>query len=146
MKTSCSKSAAEQLKMEIGDFAVVRWSKPSGDYIMNFYQPKEVLCKTTKFGGHTRCPRGRGRAEGGRVGLPPSWKPRVLPGLLLIFLFFLNITKRRNIAIKTVLESVYLPYHIPIPFRSLKRSESVPYVFLQGYDFNNIGFNIYGIT
>ena len=24
--------------------------------------------------------------------------------------------------------------------------ESVPYVFLRGYGFNNIGFNIYGIT
>ena len=66
---------------------MVRWSKPSGDYIMNFYRLKEVSCKKTESGEHMRCPRGRGRAQGGRARLPPSWKPRVLSGLLLIFLF-----------------------------------------------------------
>ena len=57
---------------------------------------------------------------------PPSWMPRVLSGLLLIFLFFLNIPKRRKIAIRIVLELVYLPYHVPIPFWSLKRSGKCP--------------------
>ena len=42
------------------------------------------------------------------------------------FSIFLNIPKQRNIALKTVLESVYLPYHISIPFRSLKRSGKYP--------------------
>ena len=38
------------------------------------------------------------------------------------FLKFLNIPKLIKIAIGVVLESVYLPYHIPIPFRSLEHS------------------------
>ena len=42
------------------------------------------------------------------------------------FPIFLNIPKRRKIAIRTVLESVYLPYHIPIPFWSLKHSGKCP--------------------
>jgi len=77
----------KQLETKTEDICVIRWSKPSGDYIMNFYRPKEVSCKKTESGEHTRCPRGRGRAQGGRAHPPPSWKPRVLPGLLLIFLF-----------------------------------------------------------
>ena len=32
----------KQLKTKTGGIVVVRWSKPSGDYIMNFYRPKEV--------------------------------------------------------------------------------------------------------
>ena len=62
------------------------------------------------------------------------------------FPIFLNIAKRRKIAIRTVLESVYLPYHIPIPFRSLKRSGKCPLCIPLGYGFNNISFNIYRIT
>ena len=42
------------------------------------------------------------------------------------FPILLNIPKRRNIAIRTVMESVYLPYDAPIPFRSLKRSVKCP--------------------
>src|SRR3990170_966349 len=49
-------SGRKQLKTKTGDFAMVRWSKPLGDYIMNFYRPKEVLCKKTESGGHTRLP------------------------------------------------------------------------------------------
>ena len=52
----------KQLKTRTWDFCVIRWSKPSGDYIMNFYRPKEVLYKKTESGEHMRCPRGRGRA------------------------------------------------------------------------------------
>ena len=63
-----------------------------------------------------------------------------------LFSIFLNIPKRRNIALKIVLESVYLPYQIPIPFWSLEHSGSVPYVFLRGYGFNNISFNTDRIT
>ena len=78
----------KQLKTRTEDNCVIRWSKPSGDYIMNFYRPKEVSCKKTESRGHTRCSRGRGHAQGGRACPPPSWRPRVLPGLPLIFLFF----------------------------------------------------------
>ena len=39
------------------------------------------------------------------------------------------------------MELVYLPCHIPTPFRSLKRLESVPYVLLRGYGVNNIMFD-----
>ena len=62
------------------------------------------------------------------------------------FSIFLNIPKWRKHAISTVLESVYLPYHIPIPFRSLKHSGKCSLCIPPGYDFNNISFNIYRIT
>ena len=78
----------KQLETKTKDICVIQESKPSGDYIMNFYRPKYVSCKKTESGERTRCPRGRGRAQGGRACPPPSWRPRVLPGLLLIFLFF----------------------------------------------------------
>ena len=48
--------AMEQLGTKPEDFAMVRWSKSTGDYIMNFYRPKEVSCKKTESVGHTRCP------------------------------------------------------------------------------------------
>ena len=64
-------SGRKQLETKTEDICVVRWSKPSGDYIMNFYQPKEVSCKKTESGERTRCPRGRGRAQGvGRASHP----------------------------------------------------------------------------
>ena len=43
-----------------------------------------------------------------------------------LFFYFSKYSKRRKISIRTVLESVYLPYYIPIPFRSLKRSGRCP--------------------
>jgi hypothetical protein len=46
----------KQIETRTGDIAVVRWSKPSGDYIMNFYRPKGVFHKKTESGGHTRWP------------------------------------------------------------------------------------------
>ena len=125
------KSAAGQLETKKRDFCVIRESKPPGDYIMNFYRPKYVTCKKTESREHTRCPRGRGRAQGGG---PATHTPRrlVLPRLLLIFL---NIPKRRNITIKTVLESVYLPYHIHIPFQSLKHFGKCPLCIPPGLRF-----------
>ncbi len=80
--------ACPQLKIKTRDFCVIRESKPLGGYIMNFYRPKYVSYKKTEFREHTRCPRGRGRAQEDRACPPPSWGPRVLPRLLLIFLFF----------------------------------------------------------
>ena len=87
MMPGLDNSGRKQLETKAEDICMVRWSKPSGDYIMNFYRPKEVSCKKTESGGHTRCPRGRGHAQGGRARPPPSWMPRVPFGLLLIFLF-----------------------------------------------------------
>ena len=54
----------KQLETKTEDICVIQESKPSGDYIMNFYRPKYVTCKKTESGEHTRCPRGRGRAQG----------------------------------------------------------------------------------
>ena len=105
----------KQLETKTDDICVVRWSKPSGDYIMNFYRPKEVSCKKTESGEHMRCPRGRGRAphpRGRLVSFPDYF----------LFSYFLKYSKTEKITIRTILESVYLPYHIPIPFRSLKHS------------------------
>ena len=69
MMPSLENSGRKQLQTKIAQnenrrFVMVRWSKPSGDYIMNFYRPKEVSCKKMESREHTRCPRGRGRAQG----------------------------------------------------------------------------------
>ena len=50
----------KQLETKTEDNCVMQESKPSGDYIMNVYRPKEVSCKKTESGEHRRCPRGRG--------------------------------------------------------------------------------------
>ena len=121
----------KQLETKTEDICVVRWSTPSGDYIMNFYRPKEVSCTKTESGEHTRCPRGRRRAQGDRVHPPPSCPFRTAS----YFSIFLNIPKRRKNAIRTVLESVYLLYHIPIPFRSLKCSGKCPLCIPPGLRF-----------
>ena len=42
------------------------------------------------------------------------------------FLFFSNIPKRRKFPIGKVLESVFLPNHIPLRFRSLKQADKCP--------------------
>ena len=123
--TYCSNLQQKQLKTKTEDICVIRWSKPLGDYIMNFYRPKEVSCKKTESGEHTWCPRGRGRPGG--LGAPSTLVAASCPSRTIsYFPIFLNIPKWRNIALKTVLESVNLPYHIPIPFRSLKCSRKCP--------------------
>ena len=50
----------KQLETKTEDICVIRWSKPLGVYIMNFYRPKYVTCKKTESGRHMRCPRDRG--------------------------------------------------------------------------------------
>ena len=60
-KTSTPNLLQKQLKMKIGDFAVVRWSKPSGDYIMNFTDQR-------KYRARKRSPEGtRGAHEAAGV-------------------------------------------------------------------------------
>ena len=51
------------------------------------------------------------------------------------FLKFLNIPKLIEVAIEVVLESVYLPYHIPMPFRSVEHSGKCPLCIPQGLRF-----------
>src|SRR3954469_8063036 len=63
----------KQLETRTEDNCVKQRSKPSGDYIMNFYRPKYVSCKKTESRERTRCPRGKGARH------PPSWRPCVLP-------------------------------------------------------------------
>ena len=55
----------KQLEKRTRDFCVIRDSKPSGEYIMNFYRPKYVSCRKMESGGHTRCSQGRGARLGG---------------------------------------------------------------------------------
>src|SRR3954465_4582080 len=101
---------------------------------MNFYRPKYVSCKKTESGEHTRCPRGRGRAKG--EGAPSTLVEASCPSRTSsYFSIFLNIPKRRKNAIRTVLESVYLPYRIPIPFWSLKHSGKCPLCIPPGLRF-----------
>ena len=86
--------------------------------MMNFYRPKYVTCKKTESGRHTRCSRGSGRAHhphGALVSFPDCY----------LFFYFSKYSKMEKYCLKIVLESVYLPYHIPIPFRSLERSRSM---------------------
>ena len=116
----------KQLETRTEDNCMIRWSKPSGDYIMNFYRPKYVTCKKTESRRHTRWPRDRGTRPGG-VGAPSTLVEALCPSRTTSFFpKFLNIPNRIKIAIRIVLESVYLPYHIPIPFRRLKRSGKCP--------------------
>ena len=64
-------------------------------------------------------PRGVGRAlhpRGGLVSAPDCY----------LFFYFSKYPKTEKYFLKIVLESVYLPYHIPIPFRSLKHSRKRP--------------------
>ena len=84
---------------------------------MNFYQPKEVSCKKTECGGHTRYPRGGGTPRGVGRALHPCGRLVSFPDRFL-FSIFLNIPKQRKIAIRTILELVYLSYHVPIPLES----------------------------
>ena len=111
----------KQLETQPEDICVIRWSKTPGVYIMNFYRPKYVTCKKTESGRHTRCPRDRGAR-------PVGGAPSTLVGASChfrttsSFLKVLNIPKLIKIAIGVVLESVYLPYHVPMPFRSLEHS------------------------
>ena len=51
------------------------------------------------------------------------------------FLKFLNNPKLIKIAIRVVLESVYLPYQVPMPFRSLERSGKCILCIPQGLRF-----------
>ena len=53
----------KQLETRTEDNCVIQESKPLGDYIMNFYQPKEVTCKKTESGRHMMCSRGRWRTH-----------------------------------------------------------------------------------
>ena len=125
----------KQLETRTEDNCVIQESKPSGDYIMNFYRPKYVSCRKMESGGHTRCSRGRRACPGG-LGAPSTLVEASCPSrTATYFSIFLNIPKRRNIALKIVLESVYLPYHIPIPFRSLKRSGKCPLCIPPGLRF-----------
>ena len=125
----------KQLETKTGDICVIRGSKPSGEYIMNFYRLKYISCRKMESGGHTRCSRGRGARPGGQ-GVPSTLvEGSCPPWTATYFSIFLNIPKRRNIALKIVLESVYLPYHIPIPLRSLEHSGKCPLCIPQGLRF-----------
>ena len=128
--------------MKIEHICVIRWSKPSGVYIMNFYRPKYVTCKKTESGRHMRWPQDKG-AHPGRVGTPSTLVVASCPSRITsCFPKFLNIPKRRKIAIRIVLESVYLRTTYLFLFGVWNVLESIAYVFLRGYGFNNISFNI----
>ena len=127
LKTSwCSRSVRKTARNKDRGYLRDTVVKTSGRLYNEFYQPKEVSCKITESGEHTRCPRGRGVRQGG-YSLPIALVDASCPSRTTsYFPIFLNIPKWRKNAIRTILESVYLPYHIPIPFRSLKRSGKCP--------------------
>ena len=72
---------------------MIRESKPPGDYIMNFYRPKYIMCKKTESGKHTRCSRGRGRAlhpRGALVSFPDCY----------LFFYFSKYSKTAKYCLK----------------------------------------------
>src|SRR3954468_5340435 len=75
----------KQLETRTEDICVIRESKPSGEYIKNFYRPKYVSCKKTESGRHTRCSRGRGRAQGVGRTLHPRGALVSFPDCYLFF-------------------------------------------------------------
>ena len=71
-----------------------------------------------------------------RVGAPSTLVEASCPSRITFgFPKLLNIPKQRKIAIRTILESIYLPYYIPIPFRSLKHSGKCPLCIPPGLRF-----------
>ena len=77
----------KQLETRTQDICVIRESKHSGVYIMNFYRPKYVSCKKTGSGGHTRCSRGRGAHPGVGRALHPRGGLVSFPDCFLFFCF-----------------------------------------------------------
>ena len=118
-KTSCSKSAAEIAENKNRGFCRGTVVKTFGRLYNEFLPTKKVSCKKMGL---------EGTQGGHKAGGAPSTLVDVPCALRTTFNFpkFLNIPKQRKIAIRTVLEWVYLPYHIPIPFRSLKCSGNCP--------------------
>ena len=81
MMPSLENPDRKQLETRTEEVCVIRESKPSGEYIMNFYRPKYVTCKKMESGRHTRCSRGRGARP------PPSWALVSFPDCYLFFYF-----------------------------------------------------------
>ena len=82
-----------------------------------------------------------------RVGAPSNLVGASCPSRTTsFFLKFLNNPKLIKIAIIVVLESVYLLYHVPMPFQSLEHSGKCLLCTPLGYGFNNISFNIDRVT
>ena len=77
----------KQLETRTEEVCVIRESKPSGGYIMNFYRPKYVTCKKTESGRHTRCSRDRGHAQRGRRAHHPLGALVSFPDCYLFFYF-----------------------------------------------------------
>ena len=99
--------------------------------LYNEFLLKKVTCKKMESGRHTRCPRDRGACPTG--GAPSSLVGASCPfRTTSFFLKSLNNPKLMKIAIRVVFESVYLPYHVPMPFRSLEHSGKCPLCIPRG--------------
>ena len=85
----------KHLETKTWDFCMIRWSKPSGGYIINFYRPKYVSCTKTESGEHTRCPRGRGASRGVGRALHPRGGLVSFPDRFLFF-YFSKYSKRKK--------------------------------------------------
>ena len=112
---------------------------------MNFYRPKEVSCKKTESREHTRCPQGRGRAQGVGRASHPCGSLVSFPDYSL-FSNFLKYSKAEKIAIRMFWSRFTYRTTYLFLFGVWNVLESVSYVFLRGYGINNISFNIYWIT
>ena len=117
-KTSCSKSAAEIARHKNRGYLRDTVVKISRRLYNEFLPTKRSIVQENRVRrAHEVPPSGRALHPGGSLVSLPDY---------FLFSYFLKYSKTEKIAIRTILESVYLPYHIPIPFWSLKRSGKCP--------------------
>ena len=134
-KTSCSKPATGTARNKNRGYLRGTVVKTFGRLYNEFLPTKRSIMQENGVRRAHEVPTRQG-ARPVVVGAPSTLVEASCPSRTAsYFSIFLNIPKRRNIALKTVLESVYLPYHIPIPFRSLKRSGKCPLCIPPGLRF-----------
>ena len=120
-----------QIETKIEDICVIRESKPSGDYIMNFYRPKYVTCKKTEFGEHMRCPRGRGRTQGVGRAHHPRGALVSFPDCYLFF-YFSKYSKTERYCLKNCFGVGLLTVPHTYSFLESETFRKVPFMYSSG--------------
>ena len=99
MMPSLENPDRKQLETRTKEICMIQESKSSGEYIMNLYRPKYVSCKKTESGRHTRCSRGRGRAQGVGRALHPRGGLVSSPDCYLL-IYFSKYSKTEKYCLK----------------------------------------------
>ena len=124
--TGILRSQKKKKKKKTEKICMIQGSDQTEVYIMICFRPEGVPCTKTESERRTRWP----QAPHARPGGGPA------PGRLVAssrtfrttsnFCIFSNILKRRKFPTGKVLDSVFLPNHIPLRFRSLKQADKYP--------------------